>query len=49
MDYTTRNYSNCLTKHFWKENTFWSDGYFACSIGQVSQDIIEKYIQRDTK
>lgn len=34
-----------LKKHFWKENTFWSDGYFACSIGQVSKDVIEKYIQ----
>ena len=21
-----------LSKHFWKEKTFWSDGYFACSI-----------------
>jgi putative transposase len=34
-----------LKKHFWKEHTFWSDGYFACSIGQVSKDVIEKYIQ----
>ena len=21
-----------LSKHFWNEHTFWSDGYFACSI-----------------
>lgn len=34
-----------LSKQFWKEKTFWSDGYFACSIGNVSKDIIEKYIQ----
>ena len=34
-----------LKKHFWKENKFWSDGYFACSIGNVSKEIIEKYIQ----
>lgn len=34
-----------LEKHFWKEKTFWSDGYFACSIGNVSKEIIEKYIQ----
>lgn len=34
-----------LQKHFWKEKTFWSDGYFACSVGNVSKDIIEKYIQ----
>lgn len=27
------NNSRYLIKHFWKENTFWSNGYFACSIG----------------
>ena len=40
------NDNHCfLQKHFWKEHTFWSDGYFACSIGNVSKEIIEKYIQ----
>jgi putative transposase len=34
-----------LSKCFWKESTFWSDGYFACSIGNVSKETIEKYIQ----
>ena len=34
-----------LKKQFWKENTFLGDGYFACSIGQVSKETIEKYIQ----
>lgn len=34
-----------LSKQYWKHRILWSDGYFACSIGQVSQDIIEKYIQ----
>ena len=34
-----------LKKQFWNERTFWGDGYFACSIGQVSKEIIEKYIQ----
>lgn len=38
-------YKPFLRKHFWKENTFWSDGYFASSIGQVSEEIIRKYIQ----
>lgn len=33
-----------LKKHFWKEKTFWSDGYFACSIGNVSKETIQKYI-----
>lgn len=34
-----------LSKEFWKEQTFWSDGYFVCSIGNVSKEVIEKYIQ----
>lgn len=34
-----------LSKMYWKRRVLWSDGYFACSIGQVSQEIIEKYIQ----
>ena len=34
-----------LSKLFWKERTFWFDGYFSCSIGNVSKEIIEKYIQ----
>ena len=42
-----RQNENCkyLKKQLWKENTFWGDGYFACSIGQVSQETIEKYIR----
>lgn len=39
------NNNQYLSKQFWQERTFWSDGYFACSIGNVSKDIIEKYIQ----
>ena len=34
-----------VAKFFWKEKTFWSDGYFSCSIGNVSKETIEKYIQ----
>ena len=34
-----------LSKCYWKHQGLWSDGYFACSVGQVSQEIIEKYIQ----
>lgn len=40
-----KNHSPYLSKHFWKERTFWSDGYFACSIGNVSKTTIQKYIQ----
>ena len=34
-----------VAKFFWKEKTFWSDGYFSWSIGNVSKETIEKYIQ----
>ena len=34
-----------LVNQYWKHKILWSDGYFACSIGQVSQKIIEAYIQ----
>jgi putative transposase len=34
-----------LRKHFWKEHTFWSDGYFISSIGNASEETIRKYIE----
>lgn len=34
-----------LTKQFWKEHTFWSDGYFVCSIGEANPNTIRKYIE----
>lgn len=37
-------HSKMLKTHFWKCNTFWSDGYFACSTGDASTDTIKKYI-----
>ena len=40
------SYSGFLTKHFWKEHTFWSDGYFACSIDEADPDTIRKYIEK---
>jgi putative transposase len=36
---------NYLIHHFWKERTFWSDGYFVCSIGDANPDTIRKYIE----
>ena len=32
-----------LKNHFWKEHTFWTDGYFACSVGNVSEE--KQYIE----
>ena len=34
-----------LKKPFWKERTFWSDGYFCCTIGNASQETIRQYIE----
>ena len=39
-----KNYSQILTKYFWKEHTFWSDGYFVSTIGNVSEQTLQKYI-----
>jgi len=36
---------NYLIRHFWKEKTFWSDGYFVCSIGDANPNTIRKYIE----
>lgn len=40
-----QKHSPFLSQHFWKERTFWSDGYFSCSIRNVSKETIQKYIQ----
>jgi putative transposase len=37
-------YHGYLSKHFWKEHTFWSDGYFVCSIGNACIETIRNYI-----
>jgi putative transposase len=34
-----------LSSYFWKEHSFWSNGYFACSIGEESTETIKKYIK----
>ena len=40
-----QKYATELKKHFWKERTFWSDGYFVCSTGDASTETIQKYIE----
>lgn len=40
-----QKHNEYLSQPFWKEGAFWSDGYFSCSIGNVSKEIILKYIQ----
>ena len=38
-------YSAYLCKCFWKENTFFTDGYFICSVGNVSEKTLKEYIE----
>ncbi|NCC54169.1 MAG: IS200/IS605 family transposase, partial [Erysipelotrichia bacterium] len=38
-------HSNYLSKHFWKEKTFWTDGYFIGSVGNVSEKTLKEYIE----
>lgn len=40
-----KKYKNDLKQQFWKEHTFWSDGYFVCSIGEANSETIRKYIE----
>lgn len=44
-----KKYRAFLSKHFWKEHTFWSDGYFVSTIGDVSQETLRKYIEEQGK
>ena len=39
-----QQHSLSLSKEFWREHTFWSDGYFVCSVGEASPDTIRQYI-----
>ena len=40
-----QKYSDFLSRQHWKKKILWSDGYFACSIGEVSSATIQKYIE----
>lgn len=44
--YLWENFEYLLKKYYWKKKIFWSDGYFACSVGNVSVESIKKYIQQ---
>ena len=43
--YLWHKYGSLLSKQYWKKKIFWSDGYFACSIEEVSSATIQKYIE----
>ena len=38
-------YAPYLQKYFWKQRTFFTDGYFICSVGNVSEKTLKEYIE----
>ena len=38
-------HGSSLRKVFYREYTFWTDGYFVSSIGDVSQETVREYIE----
>ena len=40
-----KKHSDYLERQFWVEKTFWSDGYFASSIGNASIETVRQYIK----
>lgn len=43
--YLWTTYHTYLSKYYWKKHILWSDGYFVCSIGEVSAVTIQRYIE----
>ena len=47
--YTTyhiwKKHTEYLKNYFSKEHTFWTDGYFTCSEGNVSEEMLKQYIE----
>lgn len=43
--YLWKKYPDLLSKWYWKKKIFWSNGYFACSISEVSSATTQKYIE----
>lgn len=39
-------YGYHLKTHFWREKTFWTDGYFVSSVGDVSSENVTEYIRK---
>ncbi len=39
-----KTHKTFLRTHFWKEKTFWSDGYFACTTGDANTKTLKQYI-----
>lgn len=44
-DHIWKGHAAFLKHHFWKERTFWTEGYFMCSVGNVSEEALRRYIE----
>jgi len=44
-----KKHEGILKNFFWKERTFWTDGYFISSIGEVSEETLKQYIENQGK
>ena len=42
--YIWKSHSCYLKRYYWKERTFWTDGYFVCTVGNVSEKMLKEYI-----
>ena len=40
-----KQFPQLLKNHFWKERTFWTDGYFVSTTGQASEETVRRYIE----
>lgn len=40
-----KNHHSFLSAQYWKKRIIWSDDYFACSVGEVSETTILHYIE----
>lgn len=51
--YTTfhiwKEFEDYMKLFYKRERTLWTDGYFACSIGNVSEKILKRYIENQGK
>ncbi|MFL5626842.1 MAG: transposase [Ktedonobacteraceae bacterium] len=43
---TWRAHESELKRHDWRARTFWSDGYFCCTLGNASQEAIRHSIAK---
>ncbi len=40
-----KTHSRYLSRFYWKERTLWNDGYFVCTIGNISKERMAEYIR----